>query len=227
MSALTVRRSLAAAVVLVGLLALAACTGDESEKGRSSKVPATPASPDQPTPTDAVPTGEDDLASLPLDENAPNLTSNPLWAFPVAIDGWEWSTRDDSGLNQLERNGGDVLFTSYQLQESDSLGNDDRSDSRSWLEKYLVKIGSEAGVVDVGSPSYGTVEIDSDHGSIEFLTQDVTYETSAGTTYTSRFAARSLGRYMMAVQYAAPEGEWSEAEWRELISSGLMVTLTP
>lgn len=225
MAATTVRRLLVATGLLAGMLVLAACTDEGAEKGRSSKSAATPASPaaTTETPTDTTP---DELASLPLSENAPNLTTPPVWAFPVSIDGWEWSTRDDGGLNQLERADGDVLFTSYQLQESDSLGNDDRSDSRSWLEKYLVQIGSQDGVVDVGTPTYSTAVLASDQGTVEFVTQDVTYTTSAGTTYRSRFAARSIGRYMMAVQYAAPEGEWSEAEWRELISSGLKVMLT-
>lgn len=226
----TVRRLLAVGA-LVLLMPVAACNDDESDEGKSSKEPATPASQspvppdDTGAPTDGTSpdTGE---ASLPLSENAPPGTTRPLWAFPAFVDGWEWATRDKNGLNQLQRKNGDVLFTSYQLREGDTDGNDDETDSKAWLEKYVEEMSRNPQVVDVGSPAYSTAELDSDRGTIEFIVQDVTYETEAGVTYQSRFLARSLGPNMMAVQYAAPVDEWSEAEWQELTTTGLMVTLT-
>lgn len=229
MPAFTVRRLLAASGLLIGLFALAACSTDDSEKSTSSKDPATPAS-QSPTPTDETPTstGEPSTdpgsSSLPLSENAAPSSTKPLWAFPLGVDGWEWATRDQNGTNQLQRNHGEVLFTSYQLREEDTANHDDASDSKAWLEKYVNEMQNNPQVVDVGSPSYSTAELDSDRGTIEFVVQDVTYETESGVTYKSRFLARSLGPNMMAVQYAAPVDEWSEEEWDELTSTGLMVT---
>lgn len=227
MPAFTVRRLLAVGA-LVLLMPVVACN-DEDDDSRSSKEPASPAtqSPvaeETPDPT-AAPSSESGEASLPLSENAPSTSTPPLWAFPASVDGWEWATRDQNGLNQLQRNDGEVLFTSYQLKEEDTMGKDDATDSRAWLDKYVNEMTNNPGVVEVGTPSYSTTEVDSDRGSIEFVVQDVTYETEAGTTYRSRFLARSLGPNMLAVQYAAPVDEWSEAEWAELTGSGLMVTL--
>ena len=48
----------------------------------------------------------------------------------------------------------------------------------------------------------------------------MTYRTDSGTCR-SRFLARALGDYVMAVQYAALESEWSEQEWEALLASGL------
>lgn len=227
MPALTVRRLLAVGA-LVLLMPVVACN-EEDDDARSSKDPATratqsPTTDEVPDPTEA-PSTETGDASLPLSENAPSTSTPPLWAFPAFVDGWEWATRDQNGLNQLQRNDGDVLFTSYQLLEEDTMGKDDATDSRAWLDKYVNEMTNNPQVVDVASPTYSTTEVDSDRGSIEFVVQDVTYETEAGTTYRSRFLARSLGPNMLAVQYAAPVEEWSEDEWAELTGSGLMVTL--
>lgn len=229
MSALTVRRLLAAAGLFIGLVALAACTDNDSEKSKSSKDPATPASQSPTTDETSVPTDDTSTdagdSSLPLDKNAAPTSTHPLWSFPVQLDGWELTTADQNGLNQLSRKGGDVLFTSYQLREEDTADHDDASDSKAWLEKYVQEMRNNPQVIDVGKSTYSTTEVLSDQGSIEFVVQDVTYETEAGTTYRSRFLARSLGPNMMAVQYAAPEGEWSEDEWKDLTGTGLMVTL--
>ncbi|QIX26235.1 hypothetical protein ncot_06170 [Nocardioides sp. JQ2195] len=229
MSAITLRRLLAAVGLLIGLLALTACGEDESGDSKSSKDPATPASQAPGTDSTDGPAGAPSTdtvdSSLPLNENAPAAMAPPLWAFPIALDGWEWSTRDQNGLNQLERSGGEVLFTSYQLTERDTDGHADASDSKAWLEKYVNEMRDNPRVVDVGVPAYSTAEVDSDRGTVEFVRQDVTYETSEGTTYKSRFLARSLGPNLLAVQYAAPVAEWSEEEWEELTGTGLMVTL--
>lgn len=163
---------------------------------------------------------------LPLSENAEQPATPPAWAFPVLVDGWTFGTYDQKGVNQLERANSDALFTSYQLTETDTEGNDDASDSRAWLEKYHRTLTSSQGLRKVGDPTYSSARIQSDHAmTVEFVQQDVSYETAAGVRYKSRFLARSMGTYLLAVQYGAPEDEWSEAEWQELISSGLQLVL--
>ncbi len=201
------RRGLAAAVVV--LLPLAACT-DESGSGTSSADPASPSTSEtgdtteSPAPTDPTSAPTDDLSTLPLTTDAPPPTTSPMWAFPALVKGWTFETRDQKGVNQLTHEGSDALFTSYQLKEQGPNGTD-AADSKAWLEKFRRDLSANSQLQKISTPTYGTAIIQSDHGTIEFVQQDLTYRTTAGVTYRSRFVARSLDTYLIAVQYGAPE----------------------
>ncbi|KQY63833.1 hypothetical protein [Nocardioides sp. Root140] len=228
---LHVRRGLAATLVCTALLAHAACDDSSDDAGTSSSSAASPdddttsTDPTESTdPTDPTGTPPDGLTELPLTTDAQQPGTAPMWAFPVVVKGWTFTTRDQKGVNQLTRNGSDALFTSYQLKEAGS-NSSDAADSKAWLVKYHAELSQNSQISKVSTPTYGTALLQTDHGTVEFVKQDLTYVTAAGVKYRSRFVARSLGTYLIAVQYGAPEGQWSESEWQRLISSGLKVVL--
>ncbi|MDN5894948.1 MAG: hypothetical protein L0H93_13105 [Nocardioides sp.] len=212
---------------ICGALLLAAATGCSEDPGA-----AVAGEPVSPSPSAAsqepseTPGGSKDpqAADIPLARNLDANASSPMWAFPVLVTGWSQATLDQGGVNQLKKDGIEATFTSYQLVQ-DVGGGADAANSKAYLVDFASQLSRNSQIEEVSTPKLSTTTIDSDRGALEFVQQDLTYTTTDGTTYRSRYLARSVDTYVLAVQYAGPEPDWSEREWTTLLDAGLSAVL--
>lgn len=176
-------------------------------------------SPSADPPTSDGSTSDDDpVADFPLSEDIGVAGSAPRWGFPVVVHGWSRSSQDRNGISQLTKDGSEATFTSYQLVQDGT--RSDEENSRTYLAQFAADLRGNPEITSVSSPRMSTTVLPSDRGTVEFVQQELTY-TTAGGTYRSRFLARSLDRYVLAVHYAAPAADWSRAEWTTLVEAGL------
>lgn len=178
---------------------------------------ATTADPSVPAPSGAQSSAPGD-ATLLLEQDADLGQEAPAWSFPVSVDGWTLAVQDQQGVHQLAKDGSEALFTSYQLRAAEPRDSDAEG-SRAYLARFAASLEGSDEVAEVGDPAYST-RVLGEAWPVEFAQQDLTYRTASGT-YRSRFLARALGDYVLSVQYAAPQGEWSEEEWEALVAGGL------
>jgi len=205
-------RSMLAAIAMAAILGLVGACGSEKTGAKDS-------------PTTMASNSTDAAGTIPLSENA-SPKKPPMWAFPVSVDGWNSTTMDKNGVNQLAKEGAVTTFTSYQLKQGTTGGADEKN-SKAYLNDFAAKLASNSQVSKVSKPAYLSTSIPSDSGEdIEFVQQDLTYTTSDGKTYRSRFIARSLDTNVLAVQYAGTKAEWAQVEWETLIEAGLKVVMT-
>ncbi|MDT0201102.1 hypothetical protein [Nocardioides sp. AE5] len=189
----------APALALATLLLAGACGNSTNENAVTTDGPASEAA----TSADRISLADDFTTG----------STRPVWEFPLSVDGWTLTVIDQDGVNQLSRAGG--LFTSFQLDQG-TQGGDDEGNSRAYLDTYYSAQQNSPGVESVSAADPTTTTLPSDRGDLEFLSQEVQYTTTNGTTYHSRMLVRSLDTNVLVLQYAAPEDEWSEAEWEKL-----------
>lgn len=215
MTSRPVRRT--AALLTCALLSVgaAACADDSANKDASRS--AESGSPEE---TKESPAGA--AADLPLAEDVTADGERPAWALPV-VDGWSVPAEGAPGVFQISKDGSEALVTAYQQGGADS-GSDEEG-GKAWLENYHDQISALPEATDVTDPTYGTTVLDSTQGRMEFVSQELRYSTPDGTRYRSLYVARSIGDDVFALQYAAPEDEWSDEEWAEINESGLKLTL--
>ncbi|WP_110180806.1 hypothetical protein [Nocardioides solisilvae] len=224
-----------AALSAAAVLTLAGCAGDSSDDGGDDKATfptsGSDGAPDAPEATDVPEATEDQEgeassgggadAELPLSEEL-SAQDPPAWGLPL-VDGWSVPQELQSGVFQIGKEGSETVVTAYQL--ADPSGSDAEQAARDWLDNYHAQVADSAGASDVTDPTYDTVVLDSTQGTMEFVAQDLAYGTPSGTRFRSFYVARWIDGYLLGLQYAAPEDEWSEDEWALLTEQGLKLTL--
>ena len=217
-----VRRSLAALSVVALLTAAAGCSDEPSGEAEDSADVTPGAEPEETEETEEADPGaseEESGADIPLSDEV-SAEDAPAWGLPV-VEGWSVPQELQSGVFQISKDGGDALVTAYQL--SDPGSSDAEQGASAWLENYHTQIAANPDTSDVSDPTYGTAELESTQGSMEFVLQELTYSTPSGR-YHSWSAARWIDGHLFALQYAAPEDEWSADEWTRLNEEGLKLT---
>lgn len=211
-----VGRPLAALSALAVLTVLAGCSGDSSDDAADTSSSSTAAEESSEAPSSS----EESAADIPLSEEV-TAEDAPAWGLPV-VDGWSVPQELQSGVFQISKDGSEALVTAYQL--SDPSASDAEQGGRAWLENYHSQV-SDSEATDVSDPTYDTAGVGSTQGSMEFVVQELEYSTPDGSRYRSWSAARWVDGYLFALQYAAPEDEWSEDEWAQLNEQGLELAL--
>lgn len=215
------RHSLAALVTVATLWGATACA-EESPGAAEETNNATPSPGSEEAGEDAGNTTSGNAADVPLTEPINSTSDSPLWAMPM-IQGWSMSAEMASGVSQITKDGSEAMVTTYQMNDPDAAS--DEAGGRAWLDNYHAEIAANPQASDVTGPDYSTSTVPSTRGALEFVAQELTYVIPDGTTYRSFFLARSIDGHLFAVQYAAPEDEWSRQEWEEVGERGFQLAL--
>lgn len=221
--------ALAAATAL--LLGTSACSSDEPTDDKDSQVDTTDA-PDEDETDAPEPEETEEAEEAEASEEDPDALDAPLseelttdspgaWALPV-IDGWSPPSEQAAGVFQITKDGSDTVVTAYQMADADS--SDAEQGARQWLDNYHSQIADNPAASDVTEPTYGFIALDSTLGSMEFVSQELSY-TAGEDRYRSFYAARWIDGYLYALQYAALEDEWSEEELWDLTEQGLQLAI--
>lgn len=210
-------RVLAAALVAL-CWPLTACSDDGSTVttrtvDRSSE--------DSPSDDDTTsPSTEETLEASPdsdvIDFDDPlDLGGKGAWAMPV-LSGWSIPTLVAAGAYQIAQDGTSALITGTQYEQEDGGAQEQ---AKAFLETYHSSIGGAA--ESVSTPVYDTRILPTIAGDAEFVSQELEYLTPDGVTYRSLYVGRHVDGVFFGLQYAAPDDDWSEDVWTDLVDGGL------
>lgn len=129
------------------------------------------------------------------------------WAFPAEADGWELTTFDEAGVNELTRADQAAWFTSYQGEDTAMAGPDDAVATLNGIAGLIaadpVALGATLSTATFPTTSGLQVEMQ----EVDFV-RDGQRSVVAGRVFDG-------GRYLM-VSYTAPEASFVVDEWASL-----------
>jgi hypothetical protein len=158
-------------------------------------------------------------ADFPLTKNI-MTTGDVAWGFPGSLTGWDMTVFDQNGVNQLQKQSSQTMFTSYQLLKTGISSPNDADGTKQFLDDYITGFKTKATVSNQKDST--TKFLTSDGKSVEFMVRDYTYTTSQGT-YTSKLVARVTDKYSLSLLYAGVSSEVSDTEWQTLAKSVMVV----
>lgn len=207
------RSTASGVVVFIAAIALSACStpieggagnlraGVASETtGSEARSSLTPTAKPTATPTSTTP---------PV-----TLADHPMWSIPVGIDGWELTTIDQAGVNELTSADG-CTFTSFQGGDLAPHPGDDRASSEALLESAF---GQPAGsFADAPVVKIGTAP------AVEFLFAELGYIEDHPVTARVAFRFDEASSVSLLLKYECPNDKFSEDQWTLLSSRSSVI----